>query len=369
MSLALLALILADPGPAWRRMPPEERTAAPDAADYVATIVVGAWRSDVVTRAGEWIRSERTADGRTTIHHSHIPSATSFSYARGADGGIAAIRVARDAAASPYYRMHRAPTGRSTRALGEACRWWRTTEVGALSASEWLSCETRDGIQLWIREVSRGTNDLLQTSRATAVSRRPVPPGEVRPPPDFFALGSLPDGPAWTEPGPDYRVVLDSDALPGGGRGRQIIQRRGAFRSREFQGEDGGGRNLALGQGAFTIFYEEEPGGRPVSLRVNRMADDNVIEIRGERVPVEGRAPETILGETCRWMGSTVIMSHYRLIECETADGLVLQTDEQTMAGHSVYRATSISRDRLAPADFRLPERALSWGGWGVTPD
>jgi hypothetical protein len=372
MILALLALILADSGPTWRRMPPEERTAAPEVADHVATFVIGYGRSverrDVVRRSGDWIRSDRTADGHTTIHHSHLGSGTSFSYARGADGGIEAIRVARDADASPYYRMHRARTERVDRLRGEVCRVWRTTDVGALTSSEWLSCETSDGIQLWIVEQWRETGEVVLRSRAATVARRPVPSEEVRPPADFFAIGSFPEGPAWTEPGPDYRVVLESASAPGGGRGRQIIQRRGVFRSRDFQDEDGG-RRLALGHGAFTIFYEEEPGGRPISLRVNRMRDDDIVDIGGEWVPIEGREPETILGEVCRWMRSTVVASHYRLVECQTEDGLVLQTDEQSMAGHIVYRATSISRHRLAPADFRLPARALSLSGWGVTAD
>jgi hypothetical protein len=372
LAALLAAASLAAPDPAWRRMPPEDRTAAPEAVGHVATFVVdygnSIERRDGVMRSGNWIRSDRTADGHTTVHHSHIPSATSFSYARGADGGIEAIRVARDAHASPYYRMHRARTERVDRLLGEVCRVWRTTDVGALTGSEWLSCETRDGLQLWLRELSRSTGNLVQRSRAATVARRRVPPQEVRPPIDFFAIGSLSDGPAWTEPGPDYRVVLESDSVSGGGRGRQIIQRRGAFRSRDFQAEDGS-RRLGLGHGGFTLFYEEEPGGRPLSLRVNRMADDDVVEIGGEWVPTEDRSPESILGETCRWMRSTVLASHYRRIECMTDDGIVLQTDEQSMAGHTVYRATSLSRRRLLPADFRLPARALSWNGWGVTRD
>jgi len=371
-ALILAAVSSAEPHPAWRRMPPEERTATPNAVDHIATAAVGYGRSierrDVVMRAGNWIRSDRTADGSTTVHHSDLRSGTSFSYSRNANRGIEAIRVARDAEASPYNRMHRAPTERRARLRGEICRVWRTTDVGPATDREWLSCETRDGIQLWIREQWGATGDLLLRSRAATVARRRVPPDEVRPPINFFAIGAFPDGPAWTEPGPDYRVVLESDSVPGGGRGRQIIQRRGAFRSRDFQYDDGS-RRLALGRGAFSIYYEEEPGGRPISLRVNQMPDDNTVTIGGERVPIEGREPETILGETCRWMRSTVTTSHYRGFECETGDGIVLATDEQSMAGHIVYRATSISRHRLSPADFRLPDSALSLSGWGAASD
>jgi hypothetical protein len=354
-------------------MPPEDRTATLEATGHVATFVRGDGRSverrDVVTRLGNWIRSDRVARGRTTTHYSHLGSGTSFSYWRGANGGIEAIRVARDAEASPYDRMYRAPTGRRGRLLGETCYVWRTTTVGELEGDlEWLSCETRDGIQLWVREQWRSTGQLLTASRAVAISRRPFAPDQVRPPADFFALGSLPDGPAWAEPGPDYRVVLESESVDGDGRGRLIIQRRGEFRLRDYLNEDGS-RRLSLGQGAFTIFYQEERGGRPVSLWINRMPDDNILEIGGERVASAGREPESVLGETCYWMQSTVMVSHYRWAECETNDGAVLQIDEQSMAGHTVYRATSISRQRLTPADFRLPDRALSLNGWGAASD
>jgi hypothetical protein len=363
---------LTDPAAAGRRMPPEERTAAPAATAHVANYEISFERTierrDVVMRAGDWVRSDRTTDQHTTVHHSDLGSATSFSYSRGAGGRIEAIRVARDAAALPYYRMHRAATGGRGRLLGEPCWVWKITDVEPLTPSEWLSCETRDGIQLRVREQSRQGGDLLQVRRATRMSRRPVPLDEVRPPADFFALASLPDGPAWSEPGPDFRVVLESASVSGGGPGRQIVQRRGAFRSRDFQDADGG-RRLALGQGAFTIFYEEEPGGRPIRLTVDRMPDDDTVTIGGDWIPVEGREPERILGETCRWMRWTITMSHSHRVECETADGIVLQTDEQSMAGHTVYRATSLSRGRLTPADFRLPDRALSLSGWGATPD
>lgn len=353
-------------------MPPEERTVAPAATAHVANYEKryegSIERRDVVMRAGNWIRSDRTTARHTTIHHSHMESATSFSFSRNAGGQIEGIRVARDAAALPYYRMRRTATGRRGRRLGEPCWVWKITDVEPLTPSEWLSCETQDGIQLWVREQSREGGDLFQERRATRMRRRPVPPDEIRPPADFFALASLPDGPAWSEPGPDFRVVLESDSVSGGGPGRQIVQRRGAFRSHDSQDEDGG-RRLALGHGAFSIAYEEEPGGRPLRLHVDRMLDDNSVVIGGDWIPIEGREPETILGERCRWMRWTIIVSHYRRVECRTEDGIVLQTDVQSMAGRTVYRATSLSRRRLTSADFRLPARALSLSGWGATSD
>lgn len=371
LAAALAAASPADAEPAWRLMPPEDRTAVPEAASHVVTLVShvrrSLYRRERVARSGDWIRNDRTQDGRRTTHFSHLGSNTSFSYSRGADGRIAAIRVARDRSATPYNRMHRTATGRYERALGQRCQVWRIAPVGELAGdSSWLSCETRDGLQLTVSE--RWRDNLIVERRAVAVSRRPVARETVRPPALFFAIASLPAGPAWSEPGPDYRVVLRSDSVDAGGPGRIIIQRRGAIRSFDSQNDDGS-RNYSVTQGAFHIGYWQEPGGRPTALWVNRLSDEDSPVIQGRRATVEGRAPETILGETCTWTRSTIVMSHYRRIDCETADGIVLATDEQSYAGHNVYRATSLSRDRLTPADFRLPERALGLRGWGVAGD
>src|SRR5205085_7040538 len=104
-------------------------------------------------RSGNLIREDRIQEGHATTHISHVAAAASFSYSRGADGRTDAIRIARDPAASPYYRMHRTATGRSDRLLGERCWVWRIAPTGELGGdTEWFSCETRDGVQLWVRE-------------------------------------------------------------------------------------------------------------------------------------------------------------------------------------------------------------------------
>ena len=80
--------------------------------------------------------------------------------------------------------------------------------------------------------------------------------------------------------------------------------------------------------------------------------------------PTKGPA-QTILGESCRPINTTVNVYDYSRIECRTADGLPLQIDEDSWGMGTRRVATSLSRGRTSPAEMRPPPGLLNWARWG----
>lgn len=375
ISLALLLTLVGcgqAPLPSSRpvvRTPPEAHMAPPRATDHIATMVVsrgyGPPGEDrhLVMRAGGWIREERTSQGRTVFVHSDLGSGVSINYARDSAGRIFYLQADRHPASDRYHVMRRVPTGRRGRALGERCEVWSTTRVGERPGEgvNWLSCETRDGVQLWTRAESLRSGSVLGSARATSVERRPLRREEVRPPAALLDLASWREGSVFPAAAtPRYDVRFEA----AGGGGVRILRRQGEWTYSERPGLDGG-RRLDIRNDVAFFGYEEEVGGRPVRLNLQRRRDDQPVDEERWNL-IDHRAPETMLGETCRWMVPANLPTDTTHNECRTADGVPLALEEGSWGTSTRYVAVSATRAPLTATAFAPPPRSSDWAAWGI---
>lgn len=371
MFALILALLLQAVIPG--RTPPEAHMAPPAAADHIAVMTVSRGHGPpgedrhVVMRSGSWIREERTTQGRTSSYHSDLRSGVSIGYARDPAGRVFYFTMSRHPDSDRYYLMRRAPTGRSARALGERCDLWSTTRLNERPGEgvNWLSCETRDGVQLWTRAESMRSGSVLSSARTVSVERRRLRPDEVRPPAALFDLAIWRDGATFPRAAATHYAVrfAASRGLPGA----RAVRRQGDWTYSERPGLDGG-RSVTIENGVAFYHYAEQADGRPVQLQLQRRRAGEPLTAEGGWRLIEHRAAATVLGETCRWRVPVNLPTDTTRNECHAEDGVPLMLEEGGWGSVTRYTATSVSRAPLAASDFAPPDRSLDPAAWGFAP-
>ncbi len=340
---------------------------SPRAVDHVMVMVANRGSGPpgedrhAITRSGPWLRDDLTTQGRTEVHHADLRSGTSFSYARGEDGRIRNLHASRNPRSDRYHRYRRADTGRRATALGESCRVWSTTRLGVEAGHgvNWLSCETEDGVQLWRRAESMGSGSELSSARAVSLARRPVRADQARIPADFFRLDSWRAGAIWRDVA-GYRVRLVQQS--GTVSRERFLQRQGDWGSSDTWGSDGS-RRLFMYNNVAALVFHHESGRRPVLMQITRQSAEWSVE---QWVEQEGRPPEIVLGERCRWMRWAALVADAFHLQCQAEDGVPLKVEEGGRGRRDVFVATNVRRGRLRPSWFVPPREARSAAAWGA---
>jgi len=364
MGVTEILLLLA----AFVDAPPHARHLPTAAVDHVVVMEVRegmcltcADHRSTIIRSGSWVREERTYPDRTETRYSDFGSGTSLLVARDPQGTVLMLRVERSIREGSWQRLRRQPAGRRDSALGESCEIWAVS--GDYYSLE--SCETADGIVLWTRN-PRYPN--LGSSRSLSVERRPVGPEEVRPPADLFDVAPWPQRAADPSDGVGYEVVLTSDTR--GTLRTEVWRRQGSLVSGWGEGRHDEGTSFWAADGVSRFSYRVDAQGRAFELTVQR-SDYGLRLVRGDRWErVSGRRPVRLLGERCTWQDETSIRSTDIHYQCRTADGvpLILEYDWHWDDTTDIYRARSLVRRPLTPADFSPPPEAIRWSTWGVDP-
>jgi len=380
--IAALALQPADPA-AGRTLPGSHFRGAPvRAADHEAVVLYseitggGVEKRLSLVRSGRWLRE---SDG-VSVNHADFGSGTSVRYERDEAGQYRQMTIGRVATTDPDSRYRREPTGRRDRALGEDCAIWRLVRVGDTDRDplDELSCETRDGIQLWTRTVSTRAGLVITQTRTLSFRRRTVRSAEVRPPADLLRwaywrdLAPLGTAPAQPRAQFDYDLRL-ADAANQGAVKWRIMRRRGPWTYQESVQWAAHRRYVALDNRRIVLSYEAEAGGRPVSLAITRLSPEQVLAnddtAHRRIVPPES---EQVIGEACLWSdnvshGGVVVISGSNR-ECLTADGLPLRVTSHHRVWHANLTATALSRASPPLAAMMPPDEAFDWARWGIRP-
>lgn len=346
------------------------------AADHVVVVEQAAMHGSLarrreIRRSGPWLREETFARDRPGLSHSNFASGTTFQIARDPLGAILGVTASRDEPGE-YFRYRRTPTGRHDNVLGEDCQVWSLVRIGDADGEgiEVQACETADGIQLWSRALSRRNGTLLSDERAISLERRPVQPGEVLPPADFFSRAPWPTL-AGAGAARGYEVVLASTSR---GRRLETVVRgqSGAGGSRSDDHIDGD-RSYWATDGTRRLSYRAGADGRPLRLSVEVIEAASPRPVRllsGRWEALPGRRAERVLGERCTWQEETSIRSTDAHYECRTADGVPLMLEDHWHWDSIVdrYRAERVARRPLTGADLSVPAAATDWASWGVAP-
>lgn len=368
---------------AGEHRPPEAHSAAPHAVDHVAVVeaVRGSGPPGVdrhsVKRSGSWLREDRDTPGGTLVTFSDFESATSISQHVDGDGTVRSLMVERHPSSDTYNLWRRSRTGARERALGESCDVWRTTPAGEAPGEgvAWLTCVTRDGIELWSRTVSERTGTILSSSRILSFQRRRLSAREVQPPRDLLGWRRWGQAGDSSGPGPvgaadNYTVRFEGQAAALG-KAWRIERRRGAWSSVEMGNKDGA--LLASLDGAGMVgSYHAETGGRPVRLSL-ALKGRNPRSVRPTYAPIEPRQAERVAGEECLWSehggenGIVIVSGTHRT--CVSADGIPLRIYSRHRALIADFKATSIDRSPPRSSRFSLPDRASDWSAWGIRLD
>lgn len=375
--LAFALQAAADPA-AGRPVPNSFLYAGPvSSADYEADLLVTSATQPreqriALLRTGSLVREETSdAQGRT-ITYADFESATSISYRRDENGRYRNLAILRPSSWDSWNRYRRERTGARDRALGEECEVSRRIHVGQDAGydPETLSCETRDGIVLWIRSSSRTSGTVFSEIRTLSFRRRPVSQREVAPPATLLDWSRwrdvAPPVPLPAVVRPDYEIELVGAT---GGERARTMRRRGSWAYSESRRSDR--RTYYLDNRAVGIAYEAEPDGSPVRLQIDILPPEQVrANDAAGFTPVDGLPPEQVLGETCRWSDRTgwIVITSGMHRTCATADGLSLRIFDHHRVLYADLTAVEIRR-ASPPLDALMPPReAFDWARWGIRP-
>ena len=341
--------------------PPEAQDLPAAAVDHVVIMEVeesvcitcGAHRR-TLTRSGSWVREERVYADRSETYYSDFASATSFRVVRNRQGEVVKLSAERFRDKDDYRATSRAATGRYDTTLGERCEIWALTSPFLKGES----CETADGVQLWIRLGS------VSSARATSVERLPVGAGDARAPADFFRLAPWPKPPADGRGGYEVRLVSTTRGKPR----REVLRRQGIWGSGRSDSDSGTSLFWAADESS-RFSYTEGADGRPLALEValwSASLFSNDAGGRWERV--RGRSARTVLGERCTWQENVSIRSTDVQYECRTTDGIPLLLEHHWHWNSIIdlYTAASLVRRPLTATDMAPPPASVDWGAWGV---
>jgi len=254
---------------------------------------------------------------------------------RNSKGEVVYISVRARSGAGPLDETGWSPTGQSRNVAGETCAVQR-------KGRRLERCRTEDGVDV-VQPPGPDGGPPLQMK---TLAREPVDPAEVTPPLDLLDLrrwapaGALRNG-SHRDHRRDYVATFPGQQL--------TVRRSGGWTQTTRAGEP------TVENEALRLAVSASAEGDHISI----WRLDPAREFFGPFTPavMEGRAGETLFGETCRWR-SRAYTPDATLFECRTADGALLATGEASPYGSSWRSAASFKRQPVA-LDSVLPAPEL----------
>jgi hypothetical protein len=335
--------------------------------DYAVAMATGGsfYRpgSKIVLHHGDWTRVAATRDAPNATYYLADDGPTisvnerSFWLLRGPDH-------------SPTTGYAPRNTGERQTHLGESCTVWEVsrsnTGIPGDSGITHLSCITDDGIEIWQKSLS--SRDVISSAEATQIERRPVSPGEVRPPRSLLAL-EWPDRdllPPTPPEKPDHEVVIEM-RYSTGGTAIRTVRRHGPW---QFTEETAGKqRTIVIVHDLQQIWlrYSSDESGAPKSLSVQRPTAERATIPAASRQPVDPDRTEVVLGETCRWFDMMPGSADGGSAACLTEDGIALKEENWFWGGHPrKWTAIRVTRRPIAIDEIKPPAELLSPQTWGI---
>jgi len=340
--------------------PPFNLFTPPEAVDHVARIVVtrlgGPPRTKEVTvfRSGAWQREEtRMDDGVVSNQYADFARGISLTWSR--NGGREYFHARQDMTSGLGIYI-RERTSETQTWAGETCEvWaWRSEKE---RASTWLSCVTKDGVELWQGIKGGYDGKVTEYFHATHIERRALRPEEVQMPTEVLDWTRWVTGlPMAARPSIiDHEVTLSDD------RGSEIIVRKSGAWMLKDRRRSRISPSYSLHHPQASLTFTDTEYGRSLTLQRDTLPAVPVPD-RMEPVRLENPPPETILDRRCTWFNTTPNMADAGRAECRDADGVVLGLKEWSRGrGFLDLRATRLELGAPPEAAFAPPTEAFSW--------
>lgn len=342
--------------------------------DYRAVMVEKSLNQEdarrTVTHHGHWTRIDQT---RGDYHSSEYYSAASgTSMIVSGQRSISLERKTDQAAGIDFQARN---TGERQTELGESCTiWdvWRTKQPVYGSDVSHRSCVTDDGITLWDKTLHG--NDLLSSTEATRIERRPIAPEEVQPPRALLTLDWWDtDVPSFDSTStPDHEVVMElSGDASGAGKSIRTMRRLGPW---QFRDEIIGSRRwieIAHDSHQMRFRYDSDASGEPRRLTIARpdiVPDSSALPAhKSLSKTTDLNRSETILGERCRWFDMMPDVMDAGRRSCLTSDGMVLK---EVLSGRGMreqeWTAVRFARRPIRLDEIKPPTELLDPQFWGL---
>jgi hypothetical protein len=326
----------------------------------------------VVTRHGEWTRSDSTsATPPETAYYRHGSNAYVID-----NGWISHFRRN----IKLEYDHQARNTGERRTHLGESCTVWETARSKADSPARHsftsLSCFTDDGIELWHRRF--GAQGISWSAEAIRIERRPVAAEKARLPPALLALDWWDRNVAASAMAPDHETVMelsDSRERPDGSkldsRTVRTTRRAGPWLFKEVIA--GAQRKIEISHDSIRMRLTYENGGSGVQEELTIARPDpeptkpESASLAKTFEPIGQDRYDTVLGERCRWFDMTPGMQDAGTNACFTDDGIMLKEEHYSRNSlRASWTATRLVRRPVAIDEVKPPAELLQPRTWDL---
>lgn len=326
--------------------------------------------SRVVTRHGEWTRSDSTyATPPETAYYRHGSDAYVTD-----NGWISHFRRN----VKLEYDHQARNTGERQTHLGESCTVWETARSKADSPARHsftsFSCFTDDGIELWRRR--SGVQGITWSAEAIRIERRPVAAEEARLPRALLALNWWDRKDSASATAAEHETVMELSEeriLPDGSTPAsppiRTTRRAGPWLFKEVIA--GAQRKIEISHDSIRMRLTYESGGSDVQELLT-IARPNPEPANPEPAsPTKTFEPfrqdryDTVLGERCRWftMTNTADAGTYA---CLTDDGIMLKEENFSRISRGTWTATRLVRRPVAIDEVKPPAELLQPRTWDL---
>jgi hypothetical protein len=323
-----------------------------------------------VTHHGHWTRIDQTRGAYQSSEYYSAASGT-----RMIVSGQRSVSLERKTDQMSGIDFQARNTGERQTELGESCTvWdvWRTRRPVYGSDVSYLSCVTDDGIALWDKTLHG--SDVLSSTMATRIERRPIAPEEVQPPPTLLTLDWWStDVPSFDSTStPDHEIVMAlSGEASGAGKSIRTMRRLGPW---QFRDEIIGSRRwieIAHDSLQMRLRYESDASGEPRRLTITRPGINSDSSASVPPKPMSATTDlnrsETILGERCRWFNMMPDVMDAGRRSCLTSDGMVLK---EVLSGRGMreqeWNAVRFTRRPIRLDEIKPPAELLDPQFWGL---
>ena len=354
------------------------------AVDHVAVKEVvplgGPKRTERVvhTRSGHRYKEQLIEPAGRSPSFTDLRTRTHVTFARHEDGRYRHVGIDRPEPRGDYYTYRRQKTGERDQLLGEDCDVWSTRRVSSREddlETDWLTCLTADGIELWTKIKWPGRGKMLPEtrdySRTISFERRKVQLSEVLPPTDLLDrskwAGMSSDG-----LGPDP-VVNHEVRLEGGHYDEPEISakvrvvREQAPWSFRLDLRHNGERHWWIVNRAsgWMLRARRLPDGSLHSLSTSSFNR----AIPREKMVKTGKT-KVIAGESCDLVRQAAPGPHDDIEECHSADGIILShnSTDTRYGGGDMLTAVAVRRAKLKASELLPPPIFFDPGQWKIWP-
>ena len=250
---------------------------------------------------------------------------------------------------------------------GESCGWRgpvRGSPQERKSGPVWLSCLTKDGIEI-ASKVLFSDKKLMSETRLTDLKRVPVAKADVSPPGELF------DASFWLKPFGKYPepniAPVDFDARFVSRRSEVRLLRHYPWFLRERHGNDGSAEltvwNALENQG---LSYQSSMGSRTLQARREHLDPKSPINqfdmVFGK---VDMGRKDRYLGEDCMWFDVMPKVSDGGRTQCVSRDDIPLKDVQTSRGSGEEFEIVSLKRRPVEMRELKPPEEYLDPAKWG----